>query len=91
LKRRNLHKIHIIILVVVIIYYDVSLLDVVYVGTIHPYHAEVSKLILNAGKSVLCEKPMAMNVKEATEVLNLAKEKKVFYMEVECLLLSMIM
>ena len=46
-------------------------------GTIHPAHLAIVKVLLEAGKSVLCEKPMGMNVKETKEMLKLAKEKAV--------------
>ena len=38
--------------------------------------------MLNSGKHVLCEKPMAMNYKEVKEMIDLAKEKGLFLMEV---------
>ena len=56
--------------------------DIVYVGSIHPTHFEISSLMINAGKHVLCEKPMTMNLRQTTELIQLAKEKKVFLMEV---------
>ena len=56
-------------------------IDVVYIGTIHPVHLPLTKMLINAGKSVLCEKPMAMNVKETQEMVDLAREKGVFLME----------
>lgn len=55
--------------------------DVVYIGTLHPQHFEIAKLMLNHGKHVLCEKPLTMNLKQTTELINLAKEKKLFLME----------
>ena len=33
------------------------LLEITYIGTIHPFHHEHAKAMLNAGKHVLCEKP----------------------------------
>lgn len=39
-------------------------------------------MMLHAGKHVLCEKPMAMNYKSAKEVLDLAREKKLLFIEV---------
>ncbi|XP_067001936.1 trans-1,2-dihydrobenzene-1,2-diol dehydrogenase [Anabrus simplex] len=55
--------------------------DVVYVGTIHPYHLSISKLMLENGKPVLCEKPLTMNWKQTEELILLAREKKLFLME----------
>ena len=56
--------------------------DIVYIGTIHILHYEHTKLMLNAGKHVLCEKPMALNLKQAQEMIGLAKQKELFFMEV---------
>lgn len=58
-----------------------SNIDVVYIGVLHPQHLEVAKLMLNHGKHVLCEKPLTMNLKQTTELLNLAKSKNLFLME----------
>ncbi|GMF50873.1 unnamed protein product [Phytophthora fragariaefolia] len=55
--------------------------DVVYVGTLHPWHYEHTVLALNHGKHVLVEKPMAMNVTQASAAIALAREKKLFLME----------
>ena len=55
--------------------------EVVYVGTIHPTHLQVVKMMLEGGKHVLCEKPLAMNVRETTEMIQLAKDKGLFLME----------
>ncbi|XP_034241151.1 trans-1,2-dihydrobenzene-1,2-diol dehydrogenase-like isoform X2 [Thrips palmi] len=55
--------------------------EVVYVGTINTYHYEVSKLMLEHGKHVLCEKPLCMNQRDTAALLKLAKEKKLFFME----------
>ena len=56
-------------------------IDVVYIGTLNPQHFGIAKLMLNHGKHVLCEKPLTMNLKQATELINLAKSKKLFLME----------
>ena len=37
--------------------------------------------MLNCGKHVLCEKPLAVTLDQTIELVNLAKEKKVFFME----------
>ncbi|CAH1786414.1 unnamed protein product [Owenia fusiformis] len=58
-----------------------SNVEVVYIGSIHTYHCELTKLFLNHGKHVLCEKPSAINSKQLDEMLTLAKEKKLFFME----------
>ena len=64
--------------------------DIVYVGTIHSNHAELSKKMLEAGKHVLCEKPMAINWKQGKEVIDLARKKHLFFGEVRTfVLLSM--
>ncbi|XP_006826073.1 trans-1,2-dihydrobenzene-1,2-diol dehydrogenase-like [Saccoglossus kowalevskii] len=56
-------------------------IDVVYIGVINTQHVGLSKMMLNCGKSILCEKPLAVNLRETKEVLSLAKEKKLFCME----------
>ncbi|XP_017279074.1 trans-1,2-dihydrobenzene-1,2-diol dehydrogenase [Kryptolebias marmoratus] len=56
-------------------------IDVVYVGNIHPYHLKTCLLFTNAKKNVLCEKPLAMNTREVTEILDSAKKNNVFFME----------
>ena len=58
--------------------------EVVYISTIHPQHAPHCKLALSHGKHVLCEKPLAMNLKQTKEVFKLAKTKGLFVMEVSC-------
>ncbi|KAG7172259.1 Trans-1-2-dihydrobenzene-1-2-diol dehydrogenase-like [Homarus americanus] len=55
--------------------------EVVYIGTIQTQHLPVASLMIQAGKHVLCEKPLCMNVKEVKQLIQLAKEKKVFLME----------
>ncbi|KAK5639620.1 hypothetical protein RI129_012112 [Pyrocoelia pectoralis] len=55
--------------------------DVVYIGAINSVHLSVSKLMLNHGKHVLCEKPLTMNKKESAELIAYAKAKGLFLME----------
>ena len=55
--------------------------DVIYISTPHNLHYENTMLCLQHNKAVLCEKPFAMNSSQATKMINLAKEKKVFLME----------
>lgn len=49
-------------------------LDAVSVCTWNVNHAPCTIAALKAGKNVLCEKPMAMNAEEATEMMKVAKE-----------------
>jgi len=55
--------------------------EVIYVATPHSCHAENTRLALNAGKAVLCEKPFTINAAQAHEVIKLARERKLFLME----------
>ncbi|RBP48280.1 Gfo/Idh/MocA family protein [Arenicella xantha] len=55
--------------------------DAIYIASPHRFHAEQSIQCLNAGKAVLCEKPMTVNVADAKRVLQAAKDNKQFYME----------
>ncbi len=56
-------------------------IELVYIATPHVLHAKTAIKALNAGKHVLCEKPFAMNYREAKEVLDLANSKGLFVME----------
>lgn len=56
-------------------------IDLVYIGTPHTLHAENATTVLEAGKGVLCEKPFAINRREAEQVVALARAKKLFLME----------
>src|SRR4030095_4396567 len=55
--------------------------DVIYVATPHSHHCEHTLLCLNHNKAVLCEKAFAINSRQAMEMIQTAKEKKVFLME----------
>ena len=55
--------------------------DVAYVATPHPFHAENVELCLRAGKAVLCEKPFTVNAAEARRLVALARERDLFLME----------
>jgi predicted dehydrogenase len=55
--------------------------DVVYVATPHPAHAEVALLALRAGKPVLVEKPFTVNADEAQAVIDAARSSGLFCME----------
>ena len=55
--------------------------DIVYVSTLHPFHAQHALLAIAAGKHVLVEKPFAINALEAIEIRSAAREAGVFVME----------
>ncbi|WP_111976724.1 Gfo/Idh/MocA family protein [Algibacillus agarilyticus] len=57
------------------------LVDVVYIATPHMFHFETAKQCIMAGKAVLVEKPMTINVKQSEALIELAREKSVFLME----------
>ncbi|MGA8847196.1 MAG: Gfo/Idh/MocA family oxidoreductase [Nocardioides sp.] len=55
--------------------------DVVYVASPHALHLEHVALALDAGKHVLCEKPLTVTVAESMEMLALARQHDRFLME----------
>lgn len=50
-------------------------IDVVHICTPNFLHFSQSKAVLEAGKHVICEKPLATKIEEAEELVALAKEK----------------
>jgi len=55
--------------------------DVIYVATPHPLHADNALLALEGGKHVLIEKPFTLNAAEARRVVDRAKAKKLVVLE----------
>jgi len=55
--------------------------DVVYIATPHPHHREPALACIEAGKAVLCEKPLTVNAREATELVEAARRRGTFLME----------
>lgn len=61
--------------------FDDPEIDAVYIATPHNFHFENAKDAINAGKHVLCEKPITISSKEFLALSELAKAKGVFLME----------
>lgn len=55
--------------------------NIIYIATPNIFHKEHAILCLENNKHVLCEKPFAMNEKEAQKVIELARKKNLFCME----------
>lgn len=56
-------------------------IDAIYVATPHPAHYDNVILALNAGKPVLCEKPFAVNARQAQAMVDVAEKNNVALME----------
>ncbi len=55
--------------------------DAVYIASPHLTHDEYIERALQKGKHVLCEKPMVLNSEKATQLYDLAKNKKLILLE----------
>ncbi|MBQ2828608.1 MAG: Gfo/Idh/MocA family oxidoreductase [Clostridia bacterium] len=58
-----------------------DVIDAAYIAVPHSGHITCSCLMMNNKKHVLCEKPMAVNKREAEEMFACAKKNNVFLME----------
>lgn len=56
-------------------------IDVIYIATPHRFHYENARLCLEAGKHVLCEKPLTVNAVQSQRLISLARSKQLFLME----------
>lgn len=56
-------------------------IDAVYIASPNSLHYSQSKLFLEHGKHVLCEKPITVTPEELKELIELARRKNVIYME----------
>lgn len=59
---------------------DSPLIDVVDIATPNNSHAEIALAAARAGKHILCEKPLALNVKQAEAMLAAVEKAKVVHM-----------
>lgn len=55
--------------------------DIVYVATPHSSHHAAAGLCLDAGKAVLCEKPLTLDAAQAEDLFRRAEAAGVFFME----------
>jgi len=55
--------------------------DLIYIATPHSHHYEQAKLCINAGKNLLIEKAFCANVKQASEIVSMARDKGTFLCE----------
>lgn len=55
--------------------------DIVYIASTTAQHYSQAKSALMNGKNVLCEKTVTLNSAQFTELMNLAREKNLFFME----------
>ena len=56
-------------------------IDAAYIAVPHSAHITCSMLMMNGGKHVLCEKPMAVNAREAQAMFQCAERNNVMLME----------
>lgn len=55
--------------------------DLVYIALPHSLHYKFTKMCLEGGKNVLCEKSFTVSASQAKEILSLAEEKKLLLQE----------
>ena len=56
-------------------------IDIIYIGTPHSFHMDNTIMSLTAGKSILCEKPLAINAAQARRMIQTAGDMNLFLME----------
>ncbi|MBQ9939220.1 MAG: Gfo/Idh/MocA family oxidoreductase [Oscillospiraceae bacterium] len=62
-------------------------INIVYISNVNTQHYPWAKAALEAGKHVICEKPCTTSSAQTKELYALAREKKLFFMEAEKMLL----
>ena len=55
--------------------------DIVYIAVPHPQHHDLAIQALQAGKAVLCEKPVALNADQIRDMVACAERSRTFFME----------
>ena len=55
--------------------------DIIYIGTPHDSHSSIAIACLEAGKPVLCEKPLGVNAGQVQSIINASVKSKTFMME----------
>ncbi|GLP95905.1 Gfo/Idh/MocA family protein [Paraferrimonas sedimenticola] len=55
--------------------------DIIYIATPHTCHFEQASAALNAGKHVLCEKPMTVSLQQSKQLADIAKANNCYLME----------
>ena len=55
-------------------------IDIIDINTPNDSHAEIAIAAAKAGKHILCEKPLALNVAQCQEMLDAAKKARVVHM-----------
>ena len=56
-------------------------IDIIYIASPMSCHYENVKLCFEHGKNVLCEKSITLNISQLDELISIAKEKDLFFME----------
>jgi predicted dehydrogenase len=56
-------------------------IDAVYVATPHAHHGEFVRRCIEAGKPVLCEKPLVPHLAQARELVSMSRSRRVLLME----------
>ncbi|MEC7173647.1 MAG: Gfo/Idh/MocA family oxidoreductase [Bacteroidota bacterium] len=61
--------------------YRDSEIEIIYIASLNQNHKAMTIAALNAGKGVLCEKPLGLNTEEIREMIALAQKQNCFLME----------
>jgi len=56
-------------------------IDLVYIATPHSFHYEHCRLCFDNNKNVLCEKALTLSAKQSEKLVEIAREKNLFFME----------